>query len=148
MAARQHRTERRVSRQRARAAATGLLLLSLPLLGGCAAPFAAGVGISEFISIASLTGTVAFNKGATDLALDFVTGDDCRVMEGMVREDRNICESIGSAATDRDFKGVVGEVQDGDLIVVGHRRMELHDGAEVTMAVYGIRPDPKIVGEL
>ena len=66
----------------------------------------------------------------------------------MVREDRNICESIGSAATDRDFKGVVGEVQDGDLIVVGHRRMELHDGAEVTMAVYGIRPDPKIVGEL
>jgi len=148
MAARQHRSECRSSHRRGRALTTGLLLLSLPMLGGCAAPFAAGVGISEFISIASLTGTVAFNKGATDLALDFVTGDDCRVMEGVVREDRKICESIGSDATEKDFKGVVGEVQDGNLVVVGHRRMELHDGAEVTIAVYGIRPDPEIAAEL
>ncbi len=147
MAARQHRTERRAS-QPTRAAATGLLLLAMPVMGGCAAPFAAGVGISEFISIASLTGTVAFNKGATDLALDFVTGDDCRVMEGVVREDRKICESSGSDATAKDFKGVVGEVRDGDLVVVGHKQMELHDGAEVTIAVYGIRPDPEIASEL
>lgn|GEM_PF-7095888 len=148
MAVRQHRSERRASRPGVRALTTGLLLLSLPMLGGCAAPFAAGVGISEFISIASLTGTVAFNKGATDLALDIVTGGDCRVVEGVVREDRSICESVGSDATEKDFKGVVGEVQDGDLVVVGHRRMELHDGAEVTIAVYGIRPDPEIAREL
>lgn len=147
MAARQRRTERGAG-QRTRSVATGLLLLATPVLGGCAAPFAAGVGISEIISIASLTGTVAFNKGATDLALDVVTGEDCRVVEGMVREDRKICESIGSDATERDFKGVVGEVQDGDMVVVGHRRMELHDGAEVTIAVYGIRPDPEIATEL
>lgn len=148
MAARQHRPERRTGQRRTRTLTAGLLLLSLPMMGGCAAPFAAGVGISEFISIASLTGTVAFNKGATDLALDIVTGDDCRVMEGMVREDRNICESVGSEATEKDFKGVVGEVQDGDLVVVGHRRMELHDGTEATIAVYGTRPDDEIAREL
>lgn len=147
MAARQHRTKRR-SRQRTGAATAGLLLFAMPMLGGCAAPFAAGVGISEFISIASLTGTVAFNKGATDLALDFVTGDDCRVMEGVVREDRNICEANGSDATAKDFKGVVGEVRDGDLVVVGHKQMELHDGAQVTIAVYGIRPTPETASEL
>lgn len=147
MTARQRRTECRSSFG-ARAATAGLLLLATPMLGGCAVPFAAGVGIGEIVSIASLTGTVAFNKGATDLALDFVTGEDCRVVEGVVREDRKICESIGSDATDRDFKGVVGEVQDGDLVVVSHRRIELHDGGEVMVAVYGKRPDPEIAAEL
>ena len=128
--------------------AAAMMLLVLPLAGGCAAPFAAGVGLGEIVSIASLTGTVAFNKGATDLALDIATGEDCRVVEGMVREDRKICETLGSDATEKDFKGVVGEVQDGDLVVVGHQRMELHDGAVVMVAVYGKRPEPAIPAEL
>jgi hypothetical protein len=147
MAARPEIRKRRSDR-RSGAARAALLLLTLPFAGGCAAPFAAGVGLGEIVSIASLTGTVAFNKGATDLALDMVTGEDCRVVEGMVREDRKICEELGSDATERDFKGVVGEVQDGDLVVVGHRSMELHDGTVVMVAIYGERPDPGIPAEL
>jgi len=131
-----------------RTAAAVALLLFTPMVGGCAVPFAAGIGLSEIVSIASLTGTIAYNKGATDLALDLVTGEDCRVVEAMVREDRDICETIGSDAAGKDFKGVVGEVEDGDLVVVGHRRMETHDGAEIEITVFGVRPEAVVAPQL
>ncbi len=122
------------------------LLLTLPLAGGCALPFAAGVGIGEVVSLASLTGTIAYNKGASDLALDIVTGGNCRIVEGLVREDRKVCEEDGSEATDRDFRGVVGVVQDEDMTVIGHESFETHDGNTITVAIFGkrVQPDAEI----
>ncbi len=129
-------------------ASCAALLIVLPLAGGCAAPFAAGVGIGELVSIASLTGTIAYNKGASDLALDIVTGGDCRIVEGLVRDDRKVCEEDGSDATDKDFKGVVGVVQDEDLVVIGHETLETHDGNSISVAIYGKRENTEIAREL
>ncbi|MDF1722764.1 MAG: hypothetical protein P1U65_18985 [Minwuia sp.] len=116
-----------------------MLFATLGLSGGCALPFAAGVGIGELVSLASLTGTVAYNKGASDLALDIVTGGNCRIVEGLVRDDRDVCEDEGSDASEKDFKGVVGELQAEDLIVVGHEDYETRDDYTVLLAIYGKR---------
>ncbi|WP_146208986.1 hypothetical protein [Azospirillum sp. TSO22-1] len=44
-------------------------------------------------------------KTLADHALDTLTGMDCRIVEGMTRPDRNICEPRGSLATMHDYKG-------------------------------------------
>lgn len=124
------------------------LLATLPLTGGCAMPFAAGVGVGEIISLASLTGTIAYNKGASDLALDIMTGGNCRIVESLVREDRKVCEEEGSDASEKDFRGVIGVVQDEDLVLVGHENIETHDGNTIRIAVYGKRVSPEIATEL
>ncbi len=46
-------------------------------------------------------------KGLAEDGADAVTGKDCRVIEGTVREDRKLCEERGSRATDKDFKGFI-----------------------------------------
>lgn len=130
------RTPRSIAR---RLACCSVLFATLGLSGGCALPFAAGVGIGELVSLASLTGTVAYNKGASDLALDIVTGGNCRIVEGLVRDDRDVCEDEGSDASEKDFKGVVGELQAEDLIVVGHEDYETRDDYTVLLAIYGKR---------
>ena len=45
-------------------------------------------------------------KSLTDHALDAATGKDCRVVEGMAREDRDVCERRGSKPTRRAYKGL------------------------------------------
>jgi hypothetical protein len=40
------------------------------------------------------------------------TGKDCRVIEGIVRKDRQTCETRGSPETRKDFKGLSGLVED------------------------------------
>jgi len=48
----------------------------------------------------------ASGKSLTDHALDAATGKDCRVVEGVTRSDRDVCEARGSPATRRDYKGL------------------------------------------
>jgi len=43
--------------------------------------------------------------------MDLVTGKDCRIMEGLMRDDREVCEERGSPATYDDFNGVMGLVR-------------------------------------
>lgn len=75
-------------------------------LSGCAVPVIAGFTLNEMSSATSVVSTLATGKGTGEHALDLVTGKDCRFLEGLVREDRKICESPGSPATAEDFKGV------------------------------------------
>ncbi|OFX12976.1 MAG: hypothetical protein A2516_04505 [Alphaproteobacteria bacterium RIFOXYD12_FULL_60_8] len=53
----------------------------------------------------SLISTALTGKGVVELAMDAVTGKDCR-FDGLVREDRQLCEVRGSKATENDFKGL------------------------------------------
>jgi hypothetical protein len=48
-------------------------------------------------------------KGLAEDGADAVTGKDCRVIEGTIRKDRKYCETRGSAETDKDFKGLMGD---------------------------------------
>ena len=70
-------------------------LLALALLGGCVPMLAADA--------AAVAGS---GKGASDHALDAMTGKDCRILEGLTRDDRAVCEEPGSPATAGDFKGL------------------------------------------
>jgi len=82
------------------------------LLSGCAGliqvashPVMTGVGL---MSVA-VTG-----KGLADHALDMVTRQDCRLLEGLLRERRALCEQPGSLATRDDFRGIGGWMPDRD----------------------------------
>ena len=67
------------------------------LLEGCAAPL---VVYTEVLPRA------VNGKGLAEDGVDMATGKDCRVIDGMVRKDRKICEARGSPQTDKDFKGL------------------------------------------
>lgn len=82
------------------------------VLSGCALPFAGSLAFTDLLTGVSIFTTAATGKGTTELALDVVTGQDCRLLEGVLREDRDFCEEPGSAATDDDFKGVVAWLED------------------------------------
>jgi hypothetical protein len=77
-------------------------------LSGCAAPLIAGLTLNEMSTAASVVSTVATGKGTGDHALSFITGDDCRVLEGLMSADRKICEKPGSPRTAGDFQGIAG----------------------------------------
>jgi len=97
-----------------RGAAAILLMCAGAVLSGCALPFAGPLLFTDILTGASIITTVATGKGATEIALDVLTGEDCRLLEGALREDRDICEQPGSAATEEDFKGVVAWLEEVD----------------------------------
>ena len=43
-----------------------------------------------------------------DPGADLATGKNCRLIEGVVRDDRKVCETQNSPATKKDFKGLSG----------------------------------------
>jgi hypothetical protein len=58
---------------------------------------------------ADAASTAATGKGTTEHAHDMLTGKDCRIIEGVARTDRRVCEARDAPATERDFKGVARE---------------------------------------
>jgi len=71
--------------------------------------------LTDILAGASLVTTAVTGKGTTEIALDILTGKDCRLIEGALREDRDFCEEEGSPATEDDFKGLAGWVDDNAL---------------------------------
>jgi hypothetical protein len=82
------------------------------LVSGCAAPVIGTLTLNELSSGTSLASTGLTGKSLSELALSWATGKDCRFMEGLLREDRKICEERDSPATDKDFNGLLGLVSD------------------------------------
>lgn len=76
-------------------------------LSGCAAPLIAGLTIAEISAGATITSIVFTGKGTGDHLMDVAMGKDCRILEGIVREGRDICVEAGSEATNTDFKGII-----------------------------------------
>ena len=72
----------------------GLMLLCLV---GCAEP--------AFFVVTEVAPRAVNGKGLAEDGADAVTGKDCRVIEGTVNQDRKVCETRGSPATKKDFKG-------------------------------------------
>jgi hypothetical protein len=69
-----------------------------------AAGFGAGGCVPALVADAVSVGTTG--KSVGEHALGAVSDKDCRILEGIGREDRKICEEPGSPATERDFKGL------------------------------------------
>lgn len=66
-------------------------------LTGCVEP--------AFFAVTEVAPRAVNGKGLAEDGADAVTGKDCRVIEGTVNKDRKLCETRGSPATKRDFKG-------------------------------------------
>lgn len=100
-----------------RLAAVAAILASSTILSGCAGTIA-GVSLSSINSFAGFASTLFTGADLGEHVASLVTGKDCRFSEGLVREDRNICEEPGSAATRNDFHGIFVERIDADGTVV------------------------------
>ena len=74
-------------------------------LNGCAIPVGGALTFNHLMTATSALTTAMTGKGMGDIALDKMTGLDCRMIEGTLRSDRELCEANGSPATARDFKG-------------------------------------------
>jgi len=75
-------------------------------------PFLGPVVLTDMVTGVSVVTTAATGKGATEIALDMITGQDCRFLEGVFRDDRDLCEEPGSPATEEDFKGLAGWIDE------------------------------------
>lgn len=84
---------------------TAILLVLAGLLSGCSAPIFAGMSVGELGLFSSLFSTAATGKGLGEHAMDAATGRDCRILEGLAREDRKLCERRNSPAIEKDWKG-------------------------------------------
>lgn len=65
----------------------------------------AGLTVTELATAGSLATTAATGKGLSEYAMDAATGRDCRIVEGMFRADRHICERKSSPALEDDWRG-------------------------------------------
>ncbi|MEQ1753450.1 MAG: hypothetical protein ABL973_04890 [Micropepsaceae bacterium] len=97
--------------------AVAAILASSTILSGCAGTIA-GVSLSSINSFAGFASTLFTGADLGEHVASLVTGKDCRFSEGLVREDRNICEEPGSAATRDDFHGIFVERIEADGTVV------------------------------
>ncbi len=83
-----------------------LIVLLAGTLAGCSTPLFAGLTLSELGLVTSVFSTAATGKGLGEHAMDVATGRDCRVLEGLAREDRRVCEPEDSPALDDDWLGL------------------------------------------
>lgn len=72
------------------------------LCSSCAAPFVLTEVVPRAVN----------GKGLVEDGADVVTGKDCRLIEGVTRKDRKVCEEKNSPATKHDFKGLAGAFSD------------------------------------
>ena len=108
-----------------------LLVVLAGALAGCSAPIFAGLTLGEFGLAASLVSTAATGKGLGEHAMDAATGRDCRVLEGLARDDRKLCERADSPALDDDWKGLasLGD-ETGPSVWTGVRDAAPRDGRD------------------
>lgn len=97
---------------------TALLIVLAGALSGCATPLFAGLTLGELGLAASLFSTAATGKGVGEHAMDVATGKNCRIVEGMARDDRTICEAEDSPAVEDDWEGLAS--LDGDATQTRH----------------------------
>lgn len=100
-----------------RLTALAAILASTTMLGGCAGTIA-GVSLGSISSFAGFASTIFTGADLGEHAASLITGKDCRFSEGLVRDDRKVCEEAGSPATRNDFRGIFVERVDADGTVV------------------------------
>ncbi|HBM89248.1 MAG: hypothetical protein P1U69_17725 [Parvibaculaceae bacterium] len=83
------------------------------MLSGCASPIIGALTIGEIASIAGLVSTFMSGQDLTEHALSAATGKDCRILEAMLRSERDFCVEHSDSATDGDFEGVIALFDEG-----------------------------------
>jgi hypothetical protein len=83
------------------------------MVSGCASPIIGALTIGEVASIAGIVSTFMSGQDLTEHALSAATGQDCRILESMLRSERDFCVDHNDATTDDDFEGVMALFDDG-----------------------------------
>lgn len=106
------------------------ILASTTILGGCAATIG-GISLSSISSFAGFASTLFTGADLGEHAASLITGKDCRFSEGLLRDDRDICEEPGSLATRDDFHGIfIDRIDpDGTVIYAAPKYMSASVGA-------------------
>jgi cell division septation protein DedD len=76
------------------------------LLGACAGPVVLGINVGTVATVGSVASTATTGKGLGEHAVSAVLEKDCRLIETLVRKDREFCEEYGSPAQKEDFTGI------------------------------------------
>ncbi|NWH08900.1 MAG: hypothetical protein HXY22_09715 [Alphaproteobacteria bacterium] len=94
----------------------GLIVITASslLLSGCASQFIGTMTLGQISSVAGIVSTLATGRDLGEHALSLVMGQDCRFGEALVKEDRDICEDVGSARTRDDFEGLLVAGRDAE----------------------------------
>jgi hypothetical protein len=78
-------------------------------LSACPLPFAGpAITALDAVTAISLVSTATTGKGTNEHLLSLLFDEDCRILEGLLRKERNICEPHGSPATEDDWDGLSG----------------------------------------
>lgn len=96
--------------------AAALVLAWITSLTGCSSLVA--IAANKIITGAGIMSLMTTGKGLADHALDMVTQQDCRILDGLLREERDVCEDRGSLRTAGDFRGILvayRDRQDADM---------------------------------
>lgn len=86
----------------ARIGALGAVCLST---SGCLV--VAGIPLSQLSTAVGIASFAVTGKGLGEHGLDVVTGKDCRLLDSLMRDERELCEERNSPATQEDFRGVI-----------------------------------------
>lgn len=109
----------------ARRLAIVCLLTLLISAGGCTT--LGGIAASKLVTAAGLVSLATTGKGLADHALDLITQKDCRILDGLLREERSICEPHGSLATLKDFRGLIHLGEQEQEILAETSRYDTHN---------------------
>lgn len=105
--------QRPASKNRVRKSGIAATVAAGLMLSGCASPIIGALTIGEIASIAGLVSTFMSGQDLTEHALSAATGKDCRILEAMLRSERDFCVEHSDSATDGDFEGVIALFDEG-----------------------------------
>ncbi|SDH29392.1 hypothetical protein [Roseospirillum parvum] len=108
----------------------GVVLGAGLLASGCAAPIVGALTVADLMTGASVTSTVLTGRSTNEHVASLALDQDCRLLEGMLSADRDVCEQPGAYVTDDDFRGLVG----------------LFDRREIQVAAVGEGPWTQVAG--
>jgi hypothetical protein len=110
------------------------------MLSGCASPIIGVLTIGEIASIAGIVSTFMSGQDLTEHALSAATGQDCRILESMLRSERDFCVDHDDIATEDDFEGVVALLDNNTGTAVAKADIRDKQALEADLIALGFAP--------
>ena len=108
-------------------------------LSGCGGAAVGALTLAEISSITGIASTFMTGKDLPEHALSMATGKDCRILESILRADRELCEENNSEATQEDFQGVFA-LMDQDPTIMANALVNAEVQRMVDPSLHGFSP--------
>jgi hypothetical protein len=111
------------------------------MVSGCASPIIGALTIGEVATIAGIVSTFMSGQDLTEHALSAATGQDCRILESMLRSERDFCVDHNDATTGDDFEGVMAMFDDSTSnTAIAEADIRDNRGSEADLIALGFAP--------